>query len=160
MSALQKRPLNSPIILSILPHFVAALLVADVLPVYAAIITVSSTLHVAWHWQHEPAGILFTLNYGAAAIRVAADCWVSFDGGFFTTAATLNAVFLTVNQGLARVRKGPHWDYFHSILHTLNVVKTLYILYLIRCTGATGATVATGATAADLKIDLDPPPSI
>jgi hypothetical protein len=154
MSAPQKRPLNSPIILSILPHFAAAALVADVAPAYATLVALSSILSVAWHWQHEPAGILFALNYGTAAIWMTADCWVSFGGGFFATAATLNAVFLTVNQGLARVRKGPHWDYFHSILHTLNVIKALYISYLIRCTGATGA------TAADLKIDLDPPPSI
>jgi hypothetical protein len=154
MSALQKRPLNSPIILSILPHFAAAALVADVAPAYATLVALSSILNVAWHWQHEPTGLLFILDYSVSAIWTVADCWISLGGGFFTTAATLNAVSLTVNQGLAKVRKGPHWDYFHSVWHILNVVKALYISYLIRC-----ATVATTTGAADLKIDLDPSPS-
>lgn len=132
MHALQKRPFNSPIILSTLPHFAAAAIVADVAPAYATLVALSSALSVAWHWQYEPAGILFALDYGVAAIWTAADCWLSFRGGFFATAATLNAASLAINQGIARMRKGPHWDYSHSAWHILNVAKALYISYLIR----------------------------
>ena len=131
-----RRPFKSPIILTTLPHFAAALIVADVEPAYAAIIAVSSALSVAWHWLHEPAGILFFLDYGAAAVWMVADCWLSFRGGFFLAAAALNGVSLAVNQAAARVRKGPYWDRAHAAWHILNVAKAIWIAYLVRIAAA------------------------
>lgn len=71
-----RRPLTHALVLTTLPHAVAAALAWRVHPAYGALAAASTALSVAWHAAGEPrGGLLFFADYAAAASWAAVELW-------------------------------------------------------------------------------------
>ena len=136
-----RRGLTDPVILTTLPHLLALCFVlgkargSSTFAAYAAIITASSLLSVAWHAQHERKTWVFWADYAFAMAWTLMDFYVAAttQPSALSTVAGANATVLVANwltdhwarQGVLSYVRG------HSLWHLFSCVKSLYVAYVL-----------------------------
>jgi hypothetical protein len=133
----ESRSFCEPIVLSTLPHFLAAY-VAGV-GWYGAVIAASSTLSVVWHMRGEPRDHWFYLDYAFAGL------WTAFDVALALTlfgpthlvtwtVCVLNAMAIGTNQlADALARRGQvRYERGHAAWHLFSAAKGVGVAWLLR----------------------------
>ncbi len=136
---------TDPIIITTLPHLIAAYIAWPAAPAYAALITASTAASCAWHRHREPGpleSVLWYIDYGLATAWFIADCGYAAATATSTHAAIiilLNAVSMVANWCISAAGSS-NYNMYHSIWHLGNVAKATIIAYIISKEALTAAT--------------------
>ncbi len=128
---------TDPIIITTLPHLIAAYIAWPAAPAYAVLITASTAASCAWHRHREPGPLvsrLWYIDYGLATAWFIADCGYAVAAAATSTHATiiilLNAISMVANWCISATGSS-NYNMYHSIWHLGNVAKATIIAYII-----------------------------
>jgi hypothetical protein len=105
---------------------------------YAAIIAISSSLSLVWHFQKERKNIFFWLDYGFAMGWTIMDFTVAISTApvhIILTVAFFNIIVFLTNQLVDFLdRKGfVPYEIGHAAWHVLSFSKSIFVAYLVGC---------------------------
>ncbi len=116
------------LVLSTLPHYIAAIIVGSTCPIYKSIIIASTTLSVAWHAAgSEPHSFLGIYDHAAAAVWFVADCYYLYN--HLVRVILLNTLSAALN--ILATRSNISYECSHSIWHIINAGKSIYIANIL-----------------------------
>ncbi len=116
------------LILTTLPHYIAAIIAGPTRPIYQYIIIASTTLSVAWHaTMSRPTSFLGICDHIMAAIWFVADCYYLYN--HLSYVILLNTLSAALN--LLAMRSNISYECSHSIWHIINAGKSIYIANML-----------------------------
>lgn len=130
MRLIQTHKITDPIILTTLPHYIAAYYAYQIHLYYAIIIFLSSTLSIIWH-MYQTNKLFFYLDYALAFIWFLADLILSIETKNQSTIFTviiLNGIIAATNQVKFR---NITYETIHSIWHCLSWSKGIFIIFIL-----------------------------
>jgi hypothetical protein len=117
-----------PLILTTLPHYIAAIIAGPTWPIYQCIIIASTTLSVAWHATGSPpTSFLGICDHIAAGIWFVADCYYLYEHLVYII--LLNTLSAALN--VLATRSNISYEYTHSIWHIINAGKSIYVANIL-----------------------------